>query len=209
MGFESLPGSFLPAFDGGTGLAASLQRVTAGFAGYLARRFALLLFTLVLVPSLSFCFFQLLEQDIPGPRRCCSELVDYLGATFLHADLGSGNFQNQTFIRTRSAFSVISDGFVVDVALLGGALVAGVLIGLAAGAVQAVWPALGRVARDRRRDGVHALLARLLARACWCCSSSRRASARPRRSRSSPPWAATGRPATIPSPSCSRSGSRA
>jgi len=31
--------------------------VSAGFAGYLARRFALLLFTLVLVPSLSFCFF--------------------------------------------------------------------------------------------------------------------------------------------------------
>ena len=55
------------------------------------------------------------------------ELVDYLGATFLHADLGSGNFQNQTFIRTRGAFSVISDGFLVDVALLGGALVAGVL----------------------------------------------------------------------------------
>ena len=35
---------------------------------------------------------------------------------------------------------MVSDGFLVDVALLGGALVAGVLIGLAAGAVQAVWP---------------------------------------------------------------------
>ncbi|MET0816750.1 MAG: ABC transporter permease [Solirubrobacteraceae bacterium] len=114
--------------------------MSAGFAGYLARRFALLLFTLVLVPSLSFCFFQLLEQDVPGPSEMLRELFDYLAATFLHADLGSGNFQNQTFIRTRSAFSVISDGFLVDVALLGGALVSGVLIGLAAGAVQAVWP---------------------------------------------------------------------
>ena len=94
----------------------------------------------MLVPSLSFCFFQLLEQDVPGPAEMLRELFDYLGATFLHADLGSGNFQNQTFIRTRSAFSVISDGFIVDIALLGGALVAGVLIGLLAGAVQAVWP---------------------------------------------------------------------
>ena len=68
--------------------------MSAGFAGYLARRFALLLFTLVLVPSLSFCFFQLLEQDVPGPAEMLRELFDYLGATFLHADLGSGNFQN-------------------------------------------------------------------------------------------------------------------
>ena len=80
MGFESLPGSFLSRLRGGTGPAASLQRVTAGFAGYLARRFALLLFTLVLVPSLSFCFFQLLEQDIPGPAEMLDELVEYLGA---------------------------------------------------------------------------------------------------------------------------------
>src|SRR5215207_1351728 len=68
------------------------------------------------------------------------ELVDYLGATFLHADMGAGTFRNQTFIRTRSAFAVISDGFLVDVALLAGALLAGVAIGLAAGTIQAVRP---------------------------------------------------------------------
>jgi peptide/nickel transport system permease protein len=117
--------------------------VTAGFAGYLARRFALLVFTLVLVPSLSFVFFQLLEQDVPGPAQILRELVDYLGATFLRADMGTGSFRNQTFIRTRSAFEVISDGFLVDVVLLGGALVSGVLIGLAAGSVQAIRPRSG------------------------------------------------------------------
>ena len=114
--------------------------MTAGFAGYLARRFALLVFTLILVPSLSFVFFQLLDQDIPGPAQMLRELVDYLGATFLHADLGAGTFQNQTSIRTRGAFAVISDGFLVDVALLTGALLSGVLLGLAAGTVQAVRP---------------------------------------------------------------------
>ena len=114
--------------------------MTAGFAGYLARRFALLVATLVLVPSLSFVFFQLLEQDIQGPGAILRELVAYLGATFLHADTGTGTFQADTFIRTRSAFEVIADGFLVDVALLGGALVIGVLIGLAAGTVQAMHP---------------------------------------------------------------------
>jgi peptide/nickel transport system permease protein len=114
--------------------------VTAGFAGYLARRFALLVFTLILVPSLSFVFFQLLEQDIPDPGTILRELVDYLGATFLQADMGAGTFRNETFIRTRGAFEVIADGFLVDVALLGGALVAGVLIGLMAGTFQAMRP---------------------------------------------------------------------
>ena len=114
--------------------------MTAGYAGYLARRFALLLFTLVLVPSLSFVFFQLLEQDVPGPAQILRELADYLGATFLHADMGAGSFRNQTFIRTRGAFEVIRDGFLVDVALLAGALLAGVLLGLAAGTVQAMRP---------------------------------------------------------------------
>ena len=114
--------------------------MTVGFAGYLARRFALLVFTLVLVPSLSFVFFKLLEPDVPGPAQILRELVDYLGATFLRADMGAGSFRNETFIRTRGALEVISDGFLVDVALLGGALVSGVLVGLAAGSVQAIRP---------------------------------------------------------------------
>ncbi|HYI20438.1 MAG TPA: hypothetical protein VD836_17110, partial [Solirubrobacteraceae bacterium] len=101
--------------------------MTAGFAGYLARRFALLVFTLILVPSLSFVFFQLLEQDIPDLGTILRDLVDYLGATFLHADVGAGAFRSETFNRTRGAFDVIADGFLVDVALLGGALVAGVV----------------------------------------------------------------------------------
>ncbi len=114
--------------------------MTAGFAGYLARRFALLVFTLILVPSLSFVCFQLLEQDVPDLATILRELVDYLGATFLHADMGAGSFRSDTFIRTRGAFEVVADGFLIDVALLGGALVAGVLIGLLGGTVQAMRP---------------------------------------------------------------------
>ena len=61
--------------------------------------------------------------------------------------MGAGAFRSETFNRTRGAFDVIADGFLVDVALLGGALVAGVVAGLLAGTVQAMHPhsALSRV----------------------------------------------------------------
>jgi peptide/nickel transport system permease protein len=110
------------------------------FPSFVARRFALLLLTLVLVPSLSFVMFTLIQGDRTAPLDVLDELGSYLAAVFLQGDLGSGNFQNQTFIRTRSALDVVKDGFLVDCYLLGSALVLGVLAGLVAGAVQATHP---------------------------------------------------------------------
>jgi len=114
--------------------------VTGSLPGYLARRFALLALTLVLVPSLSFLMFTLIQGDTTGPLDLLGELLTYLSATFFQADLGSETFGSDTFIRTRSALEVVKDGFLVDLYLLGGALVLAVGIGLAAGTLQAMRP---------------------------------------------------------------------
>jgi peptide/nickel transport system permease protein len=110
------------------------------FPSFIARRLALLLLTLVLVPSLSFVMFTLIQGDQTAPLDVLDELANYLAAVFLQGELGSGNFQNQTFIRTRSALEVVRDGFLVDCYLLGAAIVLAVLVGLAAGALQATRP---------------------------------------------------------------------
>jgi peptide/nickel transport system permease protein len=114
--------------------------VNGSLPAYLARRAALLALTMVLVPSLSFVMFTLIQGDHTAPLDVLRELGTYLSATFLHADLGSEDFRNDTFIRTRSAFEVVADGFLVDVYMLTGALVLAVVIGLLAGAVQATRP---------------------------------------------------------------------
>jgi peptide/nickel transport system permease protein len=108
---------------------------------YLARRAALLALTMVLVPSLSFVMFTLIQGDHTAPLDVLAELGTYLSATFLQTDLGGGHFATgETYIRTRSAFEVIQDGFLADVYLLTGALVLAVGLGLLVGAVQAVRP---------------------------------------------------------------------
>lgn len=112
----------------------------ASFPSFIARRFALLLLTLVLVPSLSFVMFTLIQGDHTAPLDLLGELGSYLAAVFLQGDLGSGTFQNDAFIRTRSALEVVKDGFLVDCYLLGSALALAVLGGLAAGALQATRP---------------------------------------------------------------------
>ncbi len=114
--------------------------VTGSFPSFIARRFALLLLTMVLVPSLSFVMFTVIQGDHTGPVDVLEELGRYLAATIFRSDLGAGNFQGQTFIRTRGAFAVVSDGFLVDVYLLCGALVLAVAIGLLAGVLQATRP---------------------------------------------------------------------
>jgi peptide/nickel transport system permease protein len=115
-------------------------RVNGSLPGYLARRFALLALTLVLVPSLSFLMFTLIQGETTAPLDVLRELATYLSATFLQADLGGEHFQSDTFIRTRSAFEVVKDGVLVDVYLLAGALILAVAIGLLAGTVQATRP---------------------------------------------------------------------
>jgi peptide/nickel transport system permease protein len=114
--------------------------VNGSLPGYLARRFALLALTLVLVPSLSFVMFTLIQGEHTAPLDLLGELGTYLSATFLQADLGGDSFRNDTFIRTRGAFEIVKDGFLVDVYLLTGALLSAVLIGMLAGTVQATRP---------------------------------------------------------------------
>jgi peptide/nickel transport system permease protein len=114
--------------------------VNGSLPGYLARRFALLALTLVLVPSLSFVMFTLIQGDQTAPQDVLAELATYLSTTFLQADLGSQSFRYDTYIRTRDAFDVVQDGFLVDCYLLGGALVLAVVTGLLAGTLQATRP---------------------------------------------------------------------
>jgi peptide/nickel transport system permease protein len=114
--------------------------VNGSLPGYLGRRLLLLLLTMVLVPSLSFVLFTLIQGDHTAPLDVLRQLATYLSATFLQADFGSASFQSDTFIRTRSAFDVIADGFLVDVYLLSGAILVAVVLGVLAGAVQATRP---------------------------------------------------------------------
>jgi peptide/nickel transport system permease protein len=114
--------------------------VQASLPVYLARRAALLALTMVLVPSVSFVMFTLIQGEHTAPFDLLGELAAYLSATFLHADLGSEGFRSERFIRTRGAFDVVMDGFLVDAYLLIGAILLAVLIGLLAGTVQATRP---------------------------------------------------------------------
>jgi peptide/nickel transport system permease protein len=110
------------------------------FPAFIARRLALLALTLVLVPSLSFVMFTVIQGDHTAPLDVLEELGSYLAAVFLHGELGGGAFRNETFIRTRSALDVVMEGFLVDLYLLAGAIVLAVVIGLAAGTLQATHP---------------------------------------------------------------------
>jgi len=114
--------------------------VSGSYPVFIARRFALLVLTLILVPSLSFLMFTLIQGDNTAPVDLARQLLSYLGATFLHADVGGAAFQYGTFIRTRSAWDVVADGFLVDVYLLSGAILVAVVLGLLAGAIQATRP---------------------------------------------------------------------
>lgn len=114
--------------------------MTGSLPAYLARRFALLLLTLLLVPSLSFVLFTLIQGDVTSPLGLLEELGTYLQATIFQGDAGSETFLRETYRRTRTAFEVIEDGFMVDVYLLVGALVLAVTLGMLAGMVQATRP---------------------------------------------------------------------
>jgi peptide/nickel transport system permease protein len=138
LGFESLPGS-----ENRPAHALAWRGVNGSLPGYLARRFALLALTLVLVPSLSFVMFTLIQGDNTAPLDLLDQLAAYLSATFLQGNFGSEHFHYDTFVRTRSAFEVVKDGFLVDCYLLGGALILAVTIGLLAGTLQATRPRSG------------------------------------------------------------------
>jgi peptide/nickel transport system permease protein len=84
--------------------------------------------------------FTLIQGDATGPLDVLDQLAAYLSATFLRGDFGGAHFNYATFIRTRSAFDVVRDGFMIDVYLLTGALVLALGIGLLAGTLQATRP---------------------------------------------------------------------
>jgi ABC-type dipeptide/oligopeptide/nickel transport system permease component len=129
----------------------------ASFPAFIARRLALLALTLVLVPSLSFVMFTLIQGDHTAPLDVLEELGSYLAAVFLQGELGSETFGGDTFVRTRSALDVVMDGFLVDLYLLAGAIGLAVLVGLAAGALQATRTARGKGVTGRRVVFRHAL----------------------------------------------------
>ena len=114
--------------------------MTGSLPAFLVRRLALLALTLVLVPSLSFVMFTVIQGDHTAPLDVGEELVSYLAAVFLQGDVGDDNFRSDTFIRTRGALEVVKDGFLVDLYLLIGAIGFAVLAGLVAGVLQATHP---------------------------------------------------------------------
>jgi peptide/nickel transport system permease protein len=107
---------------------------------YLARRLGLLVATVLIVPSLSFVMFTLIQGDVGGPVDLARELGAYLTATFMRLDLGEEAFRSDTFIRTRGALDVVAEGLAPDAQLMFGALAFGVGAGLAAGSVMAAAP---------------------------------------------------------------------
>jgi peptide/nickel transport system permease protein len=116
--------------------------VTGGvsYPAFIARRLALLAFTLVLVPSLSFVLFTLIQGEHTAPLDVLDELGDYLAAVFLRGDFGEEVFRGATFSRTRDALDIVMSGFLVDLYLLTAAVLLAVGIGLSAGALEATRP---------------------------------------------------------------------
>ena len=104
---------------------------------FLARRVALLAMTMVLVPSLSFLMFTLIQGAQTGPIDLLDQLGDYLAAVFIQGDLGEDNFRGETFIRTRGALEVVRQGFLIDCVVIVGAIGFAVVAGLLAGQLQA------------------------------------------------------------------------
>ena len=82
--------------------------------GFLLRRLGLLVLTVLIVSSLSFVMFTLIQGDVDGPVGLARELAAYLAATFVHADLG-GVFGGATFLRTRGALDVVAEGVAPDI----------------------------------------------------------------------------------------------
>jgi peptide/nickel transport system permease protein len=112
--------------------------VQGSLAAYLFRRLGLLVLTVLVVPSLSFTMFALVQGDVGGPLGLLRELGAYLTATFVRLDLGGEVFNTATYRRTRGALEVVAEGLAPDVQLVFGAVLFGVLAGMAAGTVMGV-----------------------------------------------------------------------
>jgi hypothetical protein len=114
--------------------------VPPSLLAYLLRRLGLLLLTVLIVPSLSFIMFTLIQGDVDGPVALARELAAYLAATFIQADLAADVFRGATFARTQGALEIVRQGLAPDVQLMFGGLLFGVVGGLSAGSFMAVAP---------------------------------------------------------------------
>ena len=79
--------------------------VSGSLPAFLARRLALLLLTLVLVPSLSFLMFTLIQGEHTSPLDLRGELASYLAAVFLQGDVGGERRSAPTRSSARAARS--------------------------------------------------------------------------------------------------------
>jgi len=98
------------------------------FGAYVARRVAAVAVVVLVTPSLTFVLFGSLREGVSVTDKA-SQLPGYLSDTFLHLDFGYA----PKFHKPRG--QVLLDTMPVDIALLIGSLVCGVVIGLAAGLV--------------------------------------------------------------------------
>jgi peptide/nickel transport system permease protein len=119
--------------------------VTGSLPAYLARRFALLLVTLVAVPSICFLVFAWIQGDATSIGDLLGDLLQYMNATFLQGGLDEGTkhssgFVGEVYNRTRTALTVVKEGFFVDVYLLVGAIGSALVLGILGGAIQAMYP---------------------------------------------------------------------
>ena len=111
--------------------------MTVSLPVFLLRRLATIVFVVVTATALTFVFFRVARPEIYAfdDRSVLTALLDYLDRAFLHFDFGvsfdAGNDDIATLIRQR---------FGADVSLVAGAVVIGVLGGLAGGVVCAARP---------------------------------------------------------------------
>jgi peptide/nickel transport system permease protein len=91
---------------------------------FVVRRLLAAAVLIVVVPSLTYIWFASLYSDAP----VFSGLLDYLEATFVHFDLGHARGFNSVDIKT-----LVRRGVPVDIALMAGAMVVGVGVGMLGG----------------------------------------------------------------------------
>jgi peptide/nickel transport system permease protein len=98
------------------------------FAAYVARRVVAVAVVVVVTPALTYVLFGSLREGVSVTDKV-AQLPGYLSDTFLHLDFGYA----PRFHKPRG--QVLLDTMPVDIALLVGSLVCGVVIGLAAGVI--------------------------------------------------------------------------
>ena len=123
----------------------------ASFATFLVRRVLAAFAVLVGVSVLTFMTFHVLKPEVfPSEPGLPAQLWDFLIAAFLRLDLG-----RSWTIGHRPVSDMVAEGLPADLALLGGGIVIGTVVGLSLGAVCAIRP---RSLFSRTLDGLATIL---------------------------------------------------